>query len=592
MTLEIGLLLAILGVAVVLFSIDRLPADISSTAILLALVLFGLLAPEEAFAGFGSETVVMIFGLLVLTAALMRTGVVDMAGRAFLKFTGDHPNRLLAVIMISAAVLSAFISNTATTALLLPITLGLAHHTRRSPSKLLMPLAFASILASSVTLVSSSTNIVISGLMQLYGLPPLGMFELALVGIPVMVIGVIYMLLIGHRMIPDRSEPEELEQGYGIRPYLAEVLVLPESSVVGKTLQESGLGRDLDLTILRVVRDKNRYLIPQAGLILETGDQLLVKGQRHQILKIKDTAGLGFKCDVQISDPRLQTEEMQLAEAILLPGSELIGRTLKTLNFRQRYGLQILGVNRRGENIFRKLSQTRLRVGDQLLVEGTRTDIHRMDESGILHIIGEVAHTSPNRRRAPIAIAIFGGSLLLAGTNVLPLAVAVLLGTLLAFVTRCITPDEAYHEVAWKAIIVIGGMLALGQAMENTGAAAFLAAQITHLTVNANPLWLLTGFFALTMAFTQPMSNQAAAVVVLPIALQTAMQLGLNPRTFAVMIAVGASCSFITPLEPACLMIYGPGRYKFVDFIKVGSILTVIIYLIAILLVPLFWPLR
>ncbi len=591
MTSEIMLLLFVVCAAVVLFSLEHLPTDVIALGILLTLALTDLLPPDEIFAGFGSDTVVMIFGLLVLTAALVRTGVVDMIGSRLLRMTGEKSHGLLGIIMGTTALLSAFISNTATTALFVPLTISLARRARISASRLLMPLAFASILASSVTLISSSTNIVVSGIMSQHNITPLGMFELTPVGLPIALAGLTYMLFIGQKLIPDREAPPDPNEAFGIRPYLSEVVILPGSPLIGKTLAEAGLGRDMDLTVMRVVRDKNRYLVPNGGLKLEEGDELLVEGQHNDILKIKDGAGIGLKADVKLSDPRLQTEMLQLVEVILLPRSPLIGRTLKTLRFRQHYGLQVLGISRRGKNIFRKLSQARLRSGDQLLLQGPRANITTLDEDNVVHIIGAVDNTRPNRKRAPQAIAIFAGVLALAAANLLSLPLAVALGTLLAFITRCITPEEAYREVEWKALIVIGSMLALGSAMEYTGAAKFLAAQIVSFTQHTNPILLLSAFFMLTLLLTQPMSNQAAAVVVLPIALQTALQLGLNPRTFCIMIAVGASCSFITPLEPACLMIYGPGHYRFMDFVKVGSLLTLLVYGIAILLVPWLWPL-
>jgi di/tricarboxylate transporter len=591
MTLQIALLLCIIAVAVLLFTLERFPTDITALGLVLLLVITRLIPPELAFAGFGSDTVVMIFGLLVLTAALMRTGVVDSAGRFLLQVLDKKRDAVLIILMVTAAILSAFISNTATAALFVPITLGLTRRLQLSSSKLLMPLAFAAILASSVTLVASSTNIVVSGVMTHYGLPPLGMFELTLVGIPIAIIGILYMVFIGQRIIPDRSGLPESDEQFGIRPYMAEVVVLPDSPIAGKTLAEAALGRDLDLTVLRVVRDKNRYLVPQATLRLKEDDELLVKGQRSDVLKIRDTVGLAFKADVKLSDPRLQLEDVKLVEVILLPRSPLTGRTLKTLRFRERYGLQVLGVNRRGKSIFKKLSQTRLRTGDQLLIQGPRANIAALDQDNF-HVLGTVEHKRPNLQRAPIAISIFAGVLLLAALNILSLPVSVLLGTLGVFITRCITPDEAYREVEWKAIIVIGSMLALGSAMEYTGTADYIAGIITGATLRVSPVGLLTLFFGLTLLLTQPMSNQAAAVLVLPVALQSAIQLGLNPRSFAVMIALGASCSFITPLEPACLIVYGPGHYKFMDFVKVGSVMTVLVYLVAIIMVPWLWPLK
>lgn len=628
MTLHIAILLLILIVAVVLFSMERLPADIIAMGILFTLAAVGLLPPDEIFAGFGSDTVIMIFGLLILTATLVYTGVVDIAGRALLRFTGKHPHRILLMITTTAATLSAFISNTATTALFIPLTLDLARRTKVNASKLLMPLAFASILASSITLISSSTNIVVSGILEQYKMPPLGMFELTVVGLPIAVIGLVYMAWIGNHMIPIRDTKEAHQEHLEARPYLSEIQLRPDSTLIGKTLAEARLGHDLDLTVLRVARDKNRYLVPQADLRLLAKDKLLVKGNHEDLLKFAtahsdyhsemitenetetppvtpsdkeiNAHSTPIEKDVNLSTetplnplPEVnqpQAEDIQLVEVILLPHSDLIGRTLKGLHFRQRFGLQVLGVNRGGKQIYRKLSQVELHTGDQLLIQGGRTAILRLDRQNVFRIISTLDAPRPNRRHALTAIIIFLGVLLLAAINVLTLPVAVWLGVLLVFVANCISPDVAYRTIEWKALIVVGSMLALGRAMIHTGAAEFLAYLVVVRTAQASPIWLLSAFFALTMALTQPLSNQAAAVIVLPIALETAHQLGLNPRTFAIMIAVGASCSFITPLEPACLMVYGPGKYKFSDFIRVGALLTLIIYVIAIVIIPWIWP--
>jgi di/tricarboxylate transporter len=252
----------------------------------------------------------------------------------------------------------------------------------------------------------------------------------------------------------------------------------------------------------------------------------------------------------------------------------------------------VLAINRHGETIRRKISQVELKLGDILLIQGPHSNISLFNEGNHFRVLEAVngGRARPNRRRARRAIAIFVGALAVATLNIVSLPVAVLLGTLLVFLTRCITPEEAYRDVEWRALILIGAMLALGAAMEETGAAQYLAAQIVNLSGNANPLALLAGFFILTVVLTQPMSNQAAAIVIVPVAMQTALRLNLNPRTFAMMIAVAASCSYLTPLEPSCLMVYGPGRYKFVDFLKVGSLLTVLIFVIALALVPLVWP--
>jgi di/tricarboxylate transporter len=296
-----------------------------------------------------------------------------------------------------------------------------------------------------------------------------------------------------------------------------------------------------------------------------------------------------------LSDPDLRAGEMALVEALVLPGSPLIGRTLKNYRFRERTGLQVLGVNHQGENVVEKISQVPLQMGDVLLLQGREEGLRRAHDEKVFQLLNPIEVMSEKRprvRHAPVAILIFLGVLALPTLFKVPFALAVMGGVVLVFLTRCITPQQAYSQVEWKAIILIGSMLGLGVAMEHTGAAKYVATHIVDLAGTANPLWLLSGFFVLTVMLTQPMSNQAAAIVVLPIAIQTAAQAQLNARTFVMMVAVAASCSFLTPLEPSCLMVYGPGRYRFRDFVKVGSLLTVLLYLTAIALVPRVWPLR
>jgi di/tricarboxylate transporter len=592
MTPQIATLLFILAVAMVLFAFERFSVDVIGLGVLLSLVLTGLLPVERAFEGFGSDVVIMILGLLILTAALERTGVVELTGRAIMNRTGKDPGRLLLVVMVVAAGLGAFISNTASTEFFIPIVIGLARKSKVSPSKILMPLAFASILTSSVTLVSTSTNIIVSGLMSQSGMPPMGMFELAPVGIPVAIAGLLYMMFLGRRMIPDRVPPEGLSEEYGLRPYLTEILILRGSPLVGKTLAESSFGQDLDLTVLRVVRRKHEYLAPRADLQLEEGDVLLVEGQRDNILKVKDTAGIDIKANVKLTDPELSADNLRLAEGMVLLRSPLIRRTLKGISFRERFGLQVLAINRAGETIHQKISRVPLRLGDVLLLQGHEDLFPILERENIVRIVGTVEERRINLTRARISILAFVAALALTTFKILTFPVAVMLAVLVVFVTRCITPDEAYREVEWKAIILIGSMLGLGTAMEQTGTAHYLAGQLANIAGFANPAWLLSGFFLLTVLLTMPMAHQAAAVVILPIALQTAAHLDLNPRSFAMMIALAASTSYLTPLEPSCLMVYGLGHYRFMDFLKVGSLLTLIIYLISILLVPLLWPLH
>jgi len=592
MTFEIGVMIGVIFLAVVLFSQERIPPDVTALGLMLLVALTGLISPEQAFAGFGSEVVLMILGLLILTAALIQTGVVDYLGREILSRVGDNLGRFLLLLMVAAAILSAFMSNTGATAFFLPIVLSISRQLKVSPSQFLMPLAFASILASSVTLIGTSTNLVISGLLVTAGLEPLGMFELTRIGLPILAVGLLYMLTIGKRFIPDRGFTQEYTDDFEIQPYLTEIEILPGSPLIGQTLSQSGLGHDLDLTVIRVVREKEEYMAPNADLVLENGDLLLVEGSRDTLLSIEENKGIDLKPRKDIKDADLQTEQIGLFEVVLLPNSLMIGRSLEDLKFRERYNLQVLGINRSGEQIHELLGQVRLASGDELLLQGDRSKLMILDRENTLRLIRPVHWRALRGRQAIIAGSLFVLPLIVAGLNLVPLAVSVLTAAFLAFITRIITPEEAYRSVEWRLLILIGSMLALGQAMQVTGAADYLAQQIVDTTAGLNPTWLLAGFFILSMLLTQPMSNQAAAVVVVPIAIQLALQLGLNPRTFAVMIAVGASSSFLTPLEPATLLVYGPGKYKFSDFPRVGLLLTLFILVISIILVPIFWPLE
>jgi len=587
MTLHMILLLILILAALVMFSIDVIPADVVALGVMMILILTGIVPADIAFSGFGSDTAIMILGLLILTGALVRTGVIQIISRQILRRVGENKNQLYWVIMGTAAILSGFMSNTATSAFFTPMTIGLARRYKIHPSKLLMSLAFATILASSLTLVGTSTNVVVSGLLTDYGMKPLGMFELTPVGIPIVIVGLLYMYFVGRHLVPARDK-DEIGMTERILPYCSEFEIAEDSTWKGKTLSEIGLGQEFDLTVLRILKEPGYPVSPRANTVLRQGDKVLVEGNREALVALQEQETIKFTG--QFKDKKDISKDLSLAEVIVLPGSPLIGRTLWGLSFRQRYGLQVLGINRKGETIHQRISRTRIKVGDQLLIQGDPGTIQGLSNNNNFRVVSAKLDIMPETKRAPLALTIFIGVLLLVSFNVLSLPVSVMLGVLIAFLTRCISPAGAYRQVNWNVWFLVASMLALGQAMEISGLAALLADQIVMLVGASHPLWLLAAFFFLSLVLTQPMSNQAAAVVIIPIAFQTAFQLGFNPRTFAVMIAVGASCSFITPLEPAALIVYGAGNYRFFDFIKVGSILTVLIFLIAILMVPWLWP--
>jgi uncharacterized repeat protein (TIGR01451 family) len=589
----VAIVIILLFVAVVLFATERIPIDIVTILLVIALVVTGVLTAGEAFAGFGNDIVITISGLFILTGGLVKTGVVDVVGRRLHRIAGGKEFRLTVMVMVVAAACAAVLKNTTTTAMFVPVVLGMCARARVPPSKLLMPLAFGAILGGTCTLIGTSTNLAVSGAIQRYGFEPFSMFELTPVGVAIVAVGMLYMLLLGLRLLPRRGLADSLTEQYHIREYMSEVIVLPNSPLVGRTLAEANLSDELDLTVIGILRGKQGRIAPSATEMIKAEDLLLVQGRIEDILRVKNETGIEIKADFKLSDRVLESGDVELFEAMVLRGSDFVGRTLKGLKFRQRFQLTVLAVNRHGVALLSKISTLPLRFGDVLLVQGKREQVERLALDGNLLLLEDVSERRGRASKRKWALLAFGTFLFFSITHPpqVPLAVAVLFGVLILLVSRAIRPQEVYNFIEWRLIVLIAGMISFGTALEKTGADKYLADLIVRGVGDYGSLAVLAGFFILTVALTQPMSNQAAALVVVPIAVKTAISLGLNPRTFAVMVTYAASCSFLTPLEPACVLIFTPGRYRFFDFVKVGSILTVAVFAIVMFLVPIFWPL-
>ena len=610
MTQPVATVLVLLLIALVLFATEKIPIDVVTILLVIGLVLTGTLNVSEAFAGFGNDIVITIAGLFVLTGGLVKTGVVDLVGRRLHRIAGGSEFKLTALVMFTAAASASVMKNTTTTAMFVPVVLGIAHRARVQPSKLLMPLAFGAILGGTCTLIGTSTNLAVSGALAKLGqneellqrfqvgpelLAPFTMFELTPVGIAIVAVGMLYMLLVGLRLLPGRGRDESLMEQYGMRQYISEVVVLKDSPLAGKTLAEGNLSEMLDLTVIGILRGKQGRLPPRGEEVLREGDLLLVQGRMEDILRVKEEAGIEIRPDFELQPRDLEAGDLELSEVMVLRGSDMNGRTLRSLNFRDRYDLTVLAINRHGMAHLTKLSTVTLRFGDVLLVQGTRESVERLADDGhVLRLEGGVALPRERSDKRWWAVGAFVVFLLFSVLHLpqVPLAVAVLLGVLILLASRAVLLHEVYELIDWRLIVLIAGMISFGTAMVKTQADEYLAGLIVQNFSGYGGLAVLAGFFALTVALTQPMSNQAAALVVLPIAVKTALTLGLNPRTFAVAVTYAASCSFLTPLEPACVLIYTPGRYRFLDFVKVGSILTVAVFAIVMFLVPIFWPLK
>jgi di/tricarboxylate transporter len=591
MTTQIAIVLALLIVALVLFSLERIPIEVVSILLVMALVLTNTLTVTQAFAGFGNDIVITIAGLFILTGGLAKTGVIDLVGRRLHRTAGESEFRMTALIMFAAAFCAAVMKNTTTTAMFLPVVLGIAARRNITPSKLLMPLAFGAILGGTCTLIGTSTNLAVSGALPHYGIQPFTMFELTRVGVVIVGIGMLYMLLLGLRLLPRRKSAASLTEQYHVRQYITEVLVLDGSPLIDKSLAEARIGDELDLTVLGILRGTEQDRIaPHPRERIKADDLLLVQGRVEDILKVKAEAGIEIKSDFELNDTYLEGKDTELVEAMVPRGSDFIGRTLKRLDFRKRHGVVVLAINRHGIDLLSKISRVRLRFGDVLLIQGDRERVEALAADGQVLLLEEVSEKNPRPEKRRWALLAFGVFLFFSLTHLVPLPIAVLLGVMILLATQSVRMSEVYEVIDWRLLILIACMMSFGAAMETTRADQYLADFIVRGTGHYGPLAVLAGFFIMTVALTQPMSNQAAALVMLPIAVKTALALGLNPRTFAVTVTYAASCSFLTPLEPACVLVYTPGRYRFVDFLKVGSLLTIAVFAIVVWLVPVFWP--
>jgi di/tricarboxylate transporter len=591
----IAITIILLLVALVLFGTEKLPVDVVGIILVIGLVLTQVLTVQEAVLGFGNDIIITIGGLFILVGGLIKTGLVDLIGRRLYKIAGNNEFLLTALIMAIAAISASVLKNTTTTAMFLPIVMGLADKAKIPPSRLLMPLAFGAILGGSCTLIGTSTNLAVSGAIQRYGLEPFSMFELTPVGIITVAVGMIYMLFVGRKLLPRRGGEESLTEQYAIREYISELLVLPESNLVGKTLGEANLNLELDLNVIGIIRN-DENIAPTPRERIRRRDLLIVEGTVSDILRVKEEVGLEIKPEFLLSDTILEAGEVELFEVMVMRDSRLAGRTLKDLSFRQTYDLTVLAVNRHGETFFKKLSDVALRFGDVLLVQGNRKTIEPFVVEGEMLLLEDVSASSMRIEKRRWAIAAFGLFLALSMVKVvsfglieIPLAICVLLGVLLLLATKTVLHSELYDLVDFRLLVLIACMISFGTAMEKTGADTYMAGLIKTYFEQYGATAVLAGFFAFTVFLTQPMSNQAAALVVVPVAVQTAVLLGLNPRTFAVAVTYAASFSFITPLEPACVLVYTPGRYKFMDFVKVGAFLTIVVFIVSIILVPIFW---
>ena len=785
MTLSIALTLGILGIAIFLFITEKIRVDVVALMVLGTLVVANLVTPEEALSGFSNPAVVTIWAVFILSAGLARTGVANALGRQVLRLGGYGEIRLLIVVMLVAAVLSAFMNNIGVAAMLLPVVVEIARRTGRSPSKLLIPLAFGSLMGGLTTMIGTPSNLLVSNSLADFGLQPFGFFDFIPVGGIALLAGILYMALFGRFLLPSHDVGKAMRRSgdpgdvYGMQERLF-FMDLPDDSILnGKTLAESHIGSALSLNVIGVLRNGETRLAPDPLTILQAGDRLLVTGRSEQLAQISngnqitiedespiakgdeqldvhdltsinveilevgikpdadiigqslaecnfrnrygvnvlaiwrgnqavrsklqnvilepgdtlliqaprknviamhrkpefditgydsaeayklherlhligvpagsnldgkslaqskladafDLSVLGVVRDGQtnlVPDPHaalqagdkllvegklqdvdmmrglqalhydddnepnlaaLESEQVGLVEAVLAPHSEMEGTNLRQMNFREKYGISVLAIYRGGRAYRHDLRNMQLRMGDALLLHGARDRLRVLAFDADFLILDEI-EAAPKKEKSGLAAFIMAGVVLSVGLGWLPISIAAIIGATLMVLTGSLTMDEAYRAIEWRAVFLIAGMLPLGIAMQSSGAANFLAEAVVALVGPLGPLTIIGTLFLISMAASQFMPNPAVAVLMAPIAITTATSLNLSPYALIMVVALGASTNFISPVgHPANVLIMGPGGYKFSDYIKVGLPLTVIVLLIAVFILPVFWPL-
>jgi di/tricarboxylate transporter len=618
MTVEMLIVFGLLAIIIILFVSDRLRLDLIAIMGLLALMLLDILTPQEALAGFADPVVLIIAGLFVVGGALVQTGVADRMGTWLGRVAGTNEVSLIVIIMVVAALLSGFMSSTGTTAVLLPIVVSLARDARISPSKLLIPLALASLLGGILTLIGTPPNLVVSNQLVSEGLAPFGFFSFTPIGLVMLVIGILFMALVGRFLLPDRQKEEvtfadeengsetngtisikDLAETYQLPGNLFRLRIRRSSPLLGRTLAEADLHNRYNITVLQIQHRADKYSLPgppqpvTAATLLEAFDILHVQGAPQNVRRL--ARELDFTITADESGGQAIAQEMGMVEVLLTQRSRLIGRSLAQVNFRAKYGLTVLGIRRMGQILEGRIIDIPLQFGDMLLVEGTwdRVRVLRRDARDYI-VVGqpaEMAEAERPVRLGPVAIAIMLGMLILMTLEIVPTVTAVLLAAAALVLTGCLTMEDAYRNINWESVVLIAGMLPMATALQKTGGMAFIANGLTDNFGQMGPVAVMASLFILTALFSQFISNTATAVLVAPIAFQTAASLGIAPQPLLMAVAIAASTSFATPVAtPVNTLVLGPGGYRFADYAKVGVSLQLIMLVATLLFVPIFFP--
>lgn len=584
------LILIVMAAAMALFMSNKLRVDLIAMGVLTSLLLLGLLQPDQALFGFASMATGIVAAMFVLSAGLVRTGFVDWLARHLDKVAGKGRIRLILVLSFTIIPLSAFIVNTAIVAIFIPVVISLAKQRHIVPSQVLIPMSFTSQFGGACTLIGTATNILVHTIAINSGYSGFKLFEFIPLGLAASGVGVIYLVFLSGILLPKRKGESLEEDRYRLSDYMTELSVEKNSSLIGQKWKNLPKKQKKDLQLMNFIRDKKNVSNPAATIIREH-DLLIVRGDADKLFQFKDSCNLKMQSDPKTDQKKSNSTDVKLVEALVPPRSYLEGRTLAISDFRRRFGCPVLAIQRRGKIMRERLEEIRLEGGDTLLLHCDPKCLNRVMRSSDLVATSELTELNLRKDKAITALSIVALVVILAALEIIPILTAALAGALGMIFTKCLTPEEAYQAIDWKVVFLLGGILPLGLALQQTGTAELLSSTFLKPLISLGPYALLAGLYLLTAILTESMSNTAAAIILAPVAISAAGDLGVSPLPFLVAITFAASTSFSTPIGyQTNTMIYASGGYRFFDFTRIGLPLNIIFWAISIWLIPLLWP--
>ena len=595
MTFEIVFVLALIVLAFILFVSEKFSLDVTALLILTILFTGGFLTVEEAISGFSNPAVITIALLFILSQGLQKTRILEYLIVRINKLVSQSKNLGLGVYLLTIAFASALMNNTAIVAVFMPVTIRLAHQYHMSPSKLLIPLSYAAIMGGTLTLVGTSTNLIVNAVYIENGGSPLGMFEFAKYGWITLLVGLIYVLWIAPKILPSRTVTSSLTQSYHMAGYLTEMKISEDSPLVGSTCQERNVNQSYDVIVLDIQREGRLIAYNVGRQTLRVGDILFVKGSLESFLRMKEVEKVTLLTDEKLTQSELEQDDNILVECMVTDQSDVIGKTLREANFRKRFGAFILAIRREGLIIRKKIAHVVLHTYDTLLIYGGKRQISELEKSGKFILLGEMQADLVKVRFWWISIVSIVLTVFLAAIGVLPILKGALISAVILMMFRVISPNEAYESIHWQVIVLIAALIPLGIVIQSSGTATYIANMIMQyvdtISPSMQPYVLFALVYFVTMVMTEVSSNTATAIIMTPIVIAITADMQFDPRPFIFGVCFAASASFSTPVGyQTNLMVYGPGGYRFSDYMKTGIPLALTFWILAILIIPTIWP--